>query len=395
MSVVGYGFNKRFQTEANVKSMGGGAEKPDGSRTYFTDPQHCEWLGNFFKFSEEEETCVLEPCAGNGMAVKLVTGVNLNPKVRNFAVEINADSVAGLEEDGTFEAVVKADFLSGTIITPGSFTFCFFNPPYMEQSNYDRSRGMKAERTEKLFTERVANCMKAGGYAVCVIPHRVFVDDVFMSFWMSRFETVVVYKFHESEFKKWGQVAIIGKRRSGNLGIYKEARIAMQERCKLENLDLLPTEWPKEKRIEVPTSSAAAVENFRTKVFDKASAQRYVEKNPAVLSALKSAIASKTGVKEYSSSGTFTPPKKLSFANLALLTACGIGSGYAGSVEEENLHLQRGSVEVKLTERVDQKKGEVVVKKSNITNIVLIESDGTITDLVKQEGDVIDDEEGI
>ena len=380
-NTVGAGASKFQQQEANIRKVG----------AYYTDPEHCRDLGKNLKFSNEAETCVLEPSAGDGTAVKLVTGKEKNPMIRLFGVEINANSCELLENSGAFEKVLKADFKTEVFITNNAFSFVFGNPPYMEELNFERSYGAAKERTEKVFLDKVHGYMRSGGIIVWVIPHRVFMEDTYTSFWMSRFETLRVYKFREPEFSKWGQIALIGKKRGCNVGIMKEDRIAMQNRCQLDLLAEVPTTVNEDEMIEVPPSSPAAIQNFRTKQFSVEAAEKFIEDNPAALKALYASIAAKTGLKERDEDRIFTPPKPLAYPNLALLTACGVGSGYAGSVEEGNLHLQRGSVEIQTDEQTDLQNGTVTVTKRSITNIVLVEQSGKITDLVKQDGkDLLD-----
>lgn len=384
MNVIGRGANQFHQKKANEAKLG----------AYYTDPVHCTWLSSLFSFSTEEETSVLEPSVGDGTAVKLVTDAENNPKIRIFADEINKAVAEELEKDPCFEVVLAADFKSEVFISNNVFSFCFGNPPYMEEMDFDGYRrfgGYSAkERVEKVFLEKVTNYLKPGGIICWVIPHRVLIEDSYCSFWMSRYETLGIYKFHEKEFAKWGQVAVVGRKRSCSVGVVKEHRIAFQERIALDNLDLVPTDVPENERISVPTSPANKVLNFRTIAFDTDAADKWVKEHPECISSLNDVISARTGVKKYGSDSVYAPPKKLSPQNLALLTACGVGSGYAGTVEEGNLHLQRGSVTIKVEEEVQQESGKsaiLSVKKRSITNIVLIESDGTITDLVKTDGE--------
>lgn len=378
--VISRGYNKFQQRQANEACLG----------AYYTDPQHCEWLGELFSFSTEEETTVLEPSAGNGLAVKLVTGAEDNPKVRIFAVELNDEVANTLKEDASMECVLKADFTSDVIISNKVFSFCFGNPPYMDELEFERIRSFNKtkERTEKVFLEKVTNYLKANGIICWVIPHRVFMENTYTSFWMSRYETLGIYKFHDKEYEKWGQIALIGRKRACTVAPTKEQREAFQSRCALNLLDYVPKkgEFTGEK-IAVMPSSCNSISNFKAKTFNAVEAQDFVTENPSVLVSLDEAIAKSTGIKEYNPARDYRPPKRLSNQNLALLTACGIGSGYVGSSEERNLHLQRGSVTV-TEEQVIEKTGDkavLKVKSHSTTNITLLESDGEFKDLCKRD----------
>lgn len=80
---------------------------------------------------------------------------------------------------------------------------------------------------------------------------------------------------------------------------------------------------------------------------------------------------------------------------MALLAACGIGSGLVGSVEDGNLHLQRGSVKVEKVSTIDED-GESAVEVErtfSVTRQIIIESNGSIRDITqKEETDKQEDE---
>ena len=60
----------------------------------------------------------------------------------------------------------------------------------MTDLNFERSAGIKNERSEKVFLEKVSGYLKPGGIICWVIPHRVFIERNYMSYWMSRYETL-------------------------------------------------------------------------------------------------------------------------------------------------------------------------------------------------------------
>lgn len=362
---------------------------------YYTDPGHCERICRLFSFSTEEETSVLEPSIGNGMAVKLATDALNNEKIRIFGVEINAEVAEQLQRDTLYEAVLKADFLKDVMITNSCFSFVFANPPYMNDYSFERSLGMKSERMEYQFLEKCTTYIKPHGILCWIIPYRIFIEDYYIGYMMSRYEILKVYKMDDKEFAKWGQVVIIAERRAYSLsGCLKEDRIKMQEALKLEDIPYLPYEVGDEEKIVVPPSAANKVVNFKPKVFDANQAEEWVKQHPEVVEPLNAHIRAKTGIKKSIGGDVYTPPREPSKASIALLAACGVGNGLVGSVEEKNLHLQRGSVTIEKKCVVDEKvgtngtKSAVMTERSySVTRQILIESDGTIRDITKKEDD--------
>lgn len=363
------------QNRMNVAKMG----------AYYTDISHCRDIGKMFRFSTEEQTCVLEPSIGDGSAVKAVTGVESNSNIRIFGVELHDTVAETTAADPNMEAILQGDFLSDVMITNGAFSFCFANPPYMdvEEEEELRSVGHKTERIERRFLEKVSGYLKTGGICVWVIPHRVLYESSYLSYWMSRFETLAIYKFREDEYAKYKQIVAIGKRRSGAVGVMKEDREKMQEMIALEKLEVLPSSFEESKIIDVPTSSVANIKNFRARQFDGSAALLQVDHSEQEKLA-ELFFASRTFLEVPEGNGTkiLTPPVPLKKANRALLVSCGIGSGLAGT-DGVDLHLQRGCVEeIEMHEVSDGYPQVETVKTMSKVNLIIIENDGTIRELV-------------
>ena len=386
-NVLGRGSSQFQQKKANEAKLG----------AYYTDPGHCERINKLFSFSEEEETSVLEPSMGNGLAVRLATGADRNAKIRIFGVEINATVAEEQQKNPLYESVLKADFLKEVFITNSCFSFVFANPPYMDDFDYDRVAGVKAKRTELLFLERCTLYLKANGILCWIIPHRIFIENSYIGYMLSRYEILSVYKMDDKEYQKWGQVVIIARKRPCSIGIFQKDREAYQQAMVLENIGYLPYEVAEEDKVIVPPSDALKVKSFRTIVFDSKAAQLWTEQHPEVLEPLNARIRAATGIKKGKGRNFYTPPKEPGAASVALLAACGIGSGLVGSVEDGNLHLQRGSVKIEKTSTIDRDgNSESVVeieRTFSVTRQIIIESNGSIRDITqKEETDKQEDE---
>jgi len=269
---------------------------------------------------------------------------------------------------------VEADFLTTFRCSKNCFSFCFANPPYLN--------GEGKERTEKQFLEKATNYMVKEGIAVWVIPHRVYEEDTFLRFWVTRYEPLGEWRFRDAEYSKWQQVVIVGRKRPTILPtMLKEEFAVWKERAKLENISILPIVFSENEQIKVPVSDPAEVKTFSSTEFHPEEALgRLVEKG---MGELDKVFLKRVPVKPYVANQVGRPPIPLKKDSLYLLAVSGAGQGAAGE-EGIDLHLQRGHAEVveDVTHETDEK-GISVQKVTSRTQITMsiIETDGTITRL--------------
>ena len=363
------------QRRSNIVKMG----------AYYTDVEHCKDIRKMFRFSNDEETCVLEPSIGDGSAVKAVTGVEENPHIKIMGVELNDGVADQTKEDPFITAIAKADFVSGFIMSHKSVSFCFGNPPYsddLEISSTHEVTVKNKERIERKFLEKVSMYLKPDGILCWVIPHRVFIENGYSTFWLSRYETLKVYRFRPSEFKKWGQVVIVGKRRHMNVGITVEDREKFQEEMALDKLQELPTFFSEEEKIDVNPSLLQNIKLFRSKIFDIDGANEYCQSHMTEMyDGLFDPINAAIKIEDVNKNEVFYPPIPLKKSNKAMLITCGVGSGKAGE-DGVNLHLQRGSVTSYEETDIDPDSRKEIVRTKSKVNLVIIQDTGEITELV-------------
>lgn len=334
---------------------------------YYTDPEHCKWIGEMFQFPTEE-VCCLEPSIGNAVAIKNVTQAAENTKI--FGVELNSDTVRQLQQQQEDIQLLEADFLNGVKISHNSFSFCFSNPPY----GIDES--MNKQRYEKLFLEKLTPYMTNGAVLVYVIPYYVFHEESIMKSIFARYQILNVYRFHEKEFKKFQQVVIIGRKKK-NLGFLRDDFDAyFQTVNELEKIPELPMQYTGDK-IEVYPSSSRNIEYFCSKEFHPEKAFSFLSKSP-----LYKPFGKAIETKEYTNNRIDNPPIPLKKDMLYLLAVSGGGQGLAGNEENGDLHLQRGTVK-RIQTRTIEPRGEdsmkEVVRESSAICLTIIESSGKIT----------------
>lgn len=360
--------NANFSRVANnIEKMG----------AYYTDEEHCRQICKLFSWPDGEVS-VIEPSIGDGSAVIAATNAIENENIRIFGVELNDAVAESLKKNPYMEAILKADFLSGVRIKNNAFSFCFGNPPYM-----DDDLGGTKERYELLFLKKVVNYLKRDGVIVWVIPHRVFVEESFFRFWHTRFDTLAVYKFHESEYKKYGQVALIGRKSGMKLFQKEEFEDLKRKYAIIDNIPELPENFEGEK-IEVYPSNSKDVTLFGCVEFDPNEAMDLLIEKGNDLDKLFSTYAS---TPQFLASDIGRPPIPPKNDSMYLLSVCGVGSGKAGE-EGKDLHLQRGIAEVveeKESEVQDDGKNKKVVDKYTTRTAIkmtIIQSDGVITHLM-------------
>ena len=327
--------NAFSRTTANEAKMG----------AYYTDARHCEVIGELFNFPEDE-VCVLEPSIGDGTAVKAVTRPDLNDKVKIFGVELNDAVAKQTKEDQLIEDVLSADFTNGVNIRNNVFSFCFGNPPYMDDDDTEDGKRGRLENT--FLTKVTGNYLRIGGILVWVIPYRNFVDPSTLKYLMSHYEKLGVWKFWDDEYSKWHQIVYVGRKilaKGIPLADELAAERALYEEDKLEVLPMTFEGSELYHSIEVQPTKAEDVNLFSTRVFDPVAALNFLVNGNPNIEDYNQAINRKITQKVYASNDLGRPPIMPKADSLYLMATSGAGQGLAGTPGKD-LHLQRGTAEV-------------------------------------------------
>lgn len=325
---------------------------------YYTDLGQCERMSHMFSWPDEE-VCILEPSAGDGSAVKMVTKNAKNRKI--FAVELDKDAANALHADKEIMATINADFFDCKISNK-AFSFVFSNPPYIE--------GLEIGRMEVAFLKKMTKYIKFGGILVYVIPFNVVQSDEFKKYFNDNYERLEAFRFSDEEYNKFHQIVIVGRR------VERQEREEQFTEIFKEDFEVLPDIWEKEKII-VNKSKENAIKFFTTSYFDdeyaysnllKSNPQKENLKNVSMLPFVEDNIPN---------------PPILPNANIMyLLSTLGCGSGMTGSAENMDEHLQRGKAKVQIykTEEEDDNGNTVVVtKKTTKITVTILEQSGKFT----------------
>ena len=157
--------------------------------------------------NKSNEVHVIDPCAGEGAAIKQIAdaiGVN---ESRIYTVELDAgraEAVKALVPRGNHLGPASA---LGVQITASSFGLAYVNPPF-DYEGLGSSR-----REEQAFVERATRLLVPRGALVMVCPLKALAGNrEFCGFLDAHFDEVCVYKFPDGH-RPYNEIVVIGKKR--------------------------------------------------------------------------------------------------------------------------------------------------------------------------------------
>lgn len=153
--------------------------------------------------------CILDPCAGEGVAIAEAAHALGREQVQAFAVEYNAERAAHARQ--LVDRCIHGDLMD-TLISRQSFGLLWLNPPYGDLTKDANGnigyQGQGRARLEKLFYQRTLPLLQYGGVLIFIVPHRVL--DAELVGWLTRhFAELRIYRAVDTQFK---QVVIFGRR---------------------------------------------------------------------------------------------------------------------------------------------------------------------------------------
>lgn len=189
--------------------------------------------------------CILDPCAGEGVAIAEAAHALGREQVSAFAVEYDAERARHART--MVDHCIHCDLMD-TLISRQSFGLLWLNPPYGDLSNDANGnigyQGQGRARLEKLFYQRSLPLLQYGGVLVFIVPS--YVLDAELVGWLTRhFAGLRIYRAVETQFK---QVVIFGRRarqRDQATDSVKATRgLLLQIGQGDAEAEELPAEWP-------------------------------------------------------------------------------------------------------------------------------------------------------
>lgn len=187
---------------------------------YPTDIEHVKYLEQGIEFPEDITVNLFDPCCGCGLALRTLAGEN---NCLTYGVE--------LDKHRAEEALTRLNRVAfGTYfqsrISNEAFHLMLLNPPYLSVI----TEGGNNSRSEKSFLIDSISHLIYGGLLIYIIPYYRLTPDICRVL-CDNFEDLTVWKFMGEEFKRFKQVAILGKRikrRDGSELVSELAELALK-----------------------------------------------------------------------------------------------------------------------------------------------------------------------
>lgn len=189
--------------------------------------------------------CILDPCAGEGVAIAEAAHALGREQVEAYAVEYDAERAAHART--LVDRCLYGDLMDA-LISRQSFGLVFLNPPYGDLTRgVDGNIGYEGRgrpRLEKLFYQRSLPLLQYDGVLVFIIPF--YALDAELVSWLTRhFAALRVYRAVDTQFK---QVVVFGRRVRQRDQASDEVKAARGLFLAVGQGDVeaeeLPREWP-------------------------------------------------------------------------------------------------------------------------------------------------------
>jgi tRNA1(Val) A37 N6-methylase TrmN6 len=169
---------------------------------YPTDIDHVKMITRGIEFPEGITTNVFDPCCGCGLALRTLAQGN---NCYTYGVEL--DRFRAEEAQGRLHRVGFGSYFQSRI-SHDAFHVMLLNPPYISVI----TEGGHNARSEKRFPVDSMCHVVQGGLLVYIIPYYRLTADL-CRILCDNFSDLTVWRFLDSEFKKFKQVAVMGVRR--------------------------------------------------------------------------------------------------------------------------------------------------------------------------------------
>ena len=190
---------------------------------------------------------VLDPCAGEGAAIRQISDSLGVPETGVYTVELDPNRAASIRElIPTGNHCGPATFLAhGCQITGLSFGLVYANPPFDDELGGGR-------REELAFVEEATRKLAVKGVLVLVCPLKAIAGNRrFVEFVDSCYDDVCVYKFPD-EHRRYNEIVVFGKKRKELLpadDLYSEGKLHQMQfswsgYTDIKNLPFLGREQP-------------------------------------------------------------------------------------------------------------------------------------------------------
>ena len=284
---------------------------------YPTDPDNISLILRGIHFPEGVTTNLFDPCCGCGRALRqLAQGNNC------YAYGVELDESRAEEAQTRLHRVGFGSFFHSRI-SHEAFHLLFLNPPYLSVINENGGRS----RHEKRFLIESIPTLMYGGLLIYVIPYYRLTSDI-CRILVDNFDELTVWRFTDSEFKKFKQVAV--------LGIRKKRDTELQDTLWLEQLACSPAEIPPltqlpESRYALP-AQPMTVNTFKGERFNQKELEQQLRRSDSFAQMM---------ARSELDSGVKHPLLPLSISQIGLIGGSGMINGL---IECDTPHIIKGRI---------------------------------------------------
>jgi hypothetical protein len=156
-------------------------------------------------FRVEGETALLDPCAGEGAAIKFLGEALGVPEERTFTIELAENRAQTLAENlPAAKRLAPCSFMSSHV-SPNSLGLAWVNPPFQDEIG-------GGKRVEYSFLARATQLLVRGGVMAFLMPERAMTYEV-ERFFTQHFEDTAKMPLPD-QWRKYDEVLLVGKRRA-------------------------------------------------------------------------------------------------------------------------------------------------------------------------------------
>ena len=284
---------------------------------YPTDPDNISLLLRGIHFPEGVTTNLFDPCCGCGKALRqLAQGNNC------YAYGVELDESRAEEAQTRLHRVGFGSFFHSRI-SHEAFHLLFLNPPYLSVINESGGRS----RHEKRFLIESIPTLMYGGLLIYVIPYYRLTSDICRVL-VDNFDELTVWRFTDSEFKKFKQAAV--------LGIRKKRDTELSDTLWLEQLACSPAEIPPltqlpESRYALP-AQPMTVNTFKGERFNQKELEQQLRRSDSFAPMM---------ARSELDSGVKHPLLPLSISQIGLIGGSGMINGL---IECDTPHIIKGRI---------------------------------------------------
>ena len=317
---------------------------------YFpTDLEHIRLIKQAVNFPKTQVN-ILDPCCGEGLALKALAE---NENADTYGIEL--DESRGHTAQKNLDRVGLGSFF-GSSVPPGRFHALLLNPPYLSCPGDGGSR-----RMERAFLADTLPLLMKGGLLIYIIPYHRANESV-CRILASYYKNLSVYRFRDSEFKKYKQIVFFG--------IRTERRTADKTAARIEQLCLQPDKIPLIDTIPVGLytlpEKETEISHFRGSVFDvEALAEQLKSSDSLDILFERSQLENRTR----------NPLLPLNLSQIGLVGASGLMNGL---VDCEHPHVIKGRI-VR-----EKKQKNIPTDREGVTQISEVESNKIIFNILTE-----------